>query len=355
MDPLAPIPTPPSQRWREFRIQALPVMTFIAVLICVVALWGRYVVPTNMVGEVEMVQANIISAVPGTIREMKVQRFQRVKAGEEIAVVSTMDAATVQASLRAVEAEMKLMRARMQLDIERNTQSYQQTYLDYLSERAELVSERVRARLYQLEADRLEQLLTNTPPLTSKTEFEAALLLAETSRTNVVEREKYLAEKEKILPMLVPATNADAAILDAIKAQEELLQAEGQTVSIKAPIDGVISAVHQFSGSKIVENMSIAVISSTEATRIIGYVRRPYEAIPKPGDTVKIRRHSFKREVAEGTVLDVSGHLAPISTALVPFPMNSNTNELGMPFAVSVPAQLALLPGESVDLILNKK
>ena len=26
MEPLAPIPTPPAQRWREFRIQALPVV-----------------------------------------------------------------------------------------------------------------------------------------------------------------------------------------------------------------------------------------------------------------------------------------------------------------------------------------
>src|SRR6185436_6665330 len=100
MDPLAPIPTPPAQRWREFRIQALPVVTFLGVLACVVALWGKYVVPTNMVGEVETMQANVITAVPGTIKEVKVKRFQRVRAGEEIAVISTMDAETLQASLR---------------------------------------------------------------------------------------------------------------------------------------------------------------------------------------------------------------------------------------------------------------
>ena len=33
MESLPPIPTPPAERWREFRIQALPLMTFVAVLL----------------------------------------------------------------------------------------------------------------------------------------------------------------------------------------------------------------------------------------------------------------------------------------------------------------------------------
>ena len=75
--PLAPIPTPPAQRWREFRIQALPVITFLGILACVVVMWRQYVLPTNIGGEVEAIRANIISSVPGTIKELKVKRFQR--------------------------------------------------------------------------------------------------------------------------------------------------------------------------------------------------------------------------------------------------------------------------------------
>src|SRR6185436_9795074 len=112
MDPLAPIPTPPAQRWREFRIQALPVLTFIAVLVCVVVMWDRYVVPANLIGEVESLRVNVISSVPGTLRELKVARFQHVSKGEEIAQISTMDPELFQAELRAIEAELKLLRAR---------------------------------------------------------------------------------------------------------------------------------------------------------------------------------------------------------------------------------------------------
>jgi multidrug resistance efflux pump len=355
MDSLAPIPTPPSQRWKEFRIQALPVVTFIAVLVCVIVLWRNYVVPTSMVGQVELVQANVISSVPATVKEIKVKQFQHVKAGDEIAVLSALDTETVQASLRAAEGDLKLMRARMQLDIERNTQSYEQTHLEYLREVSDVAVERIRADIYEAEANRQYKLLTNTPKaLTSQTDYDAALLLAASTRTNVLVKEAYLKQKAETLPKLQPSTKADEAILEAIKGQEDLLRAEGSTISIKAPIDGVVSSVNVFAGSKIVQNLPLVTIVSTEPTRIIAYVRKPYGEIPKPGQTVKIRRQSSRRETADGTVLDVSLHLAPISTSLVPMSTAANTNELGLPFSVSIPAQLALLPGEAVDLMLDK-
>src|SRR6185503_11090496 len=146
---LAPIPTPPAQRWREFRIQALPVITFLGILVCVVLMWKQYVLPTNIVGEVESVRATVMSSVEGTIKELKVKRFQRVAVGEEIAIISTMDAETLQSSLRAIEADLKLMRARMQLDQERNLQGYELARLDYLKERVELAIHRVDAQVYE--------------------------------------------------------------------------------------------------------------------------------------------------------------------------------------------------------------
>jgi multidrug resistance efflux pump len=354
MDPLAPIPTPPAQRWREFRIQALPILTFIGVLVCVVALWHNYVLPTNMVGEVESTHANVISTVPGTIKELKVGRFQRVKAGEEIAVLSTMDAETLQASLRAIEGDLKLMRARMQLDVERNLQSYASFRMEYLNERVDLNLERVRSHYFDSEAERLHKLLTNDPPLIDLTTYEAALRLAATAHTNLIDREKFLVEKEKILPQLAPSSTADEAILEAIKGQEEALRAVSQTISLKSPIDGMVNMVLHQAGEKIMGNMPVVTISATSATRIVGYVRKPYGVIPQPGDTIQIVRQTFKREVAQGKVLEVGGQLEAIDFNLAPI-TSGKTNELGLPFSVSIPAELTLIPGEPVDLILNKK
>jgi multidrug resistance efflux pump len=358
MESLPPIPTPPAERWREFRIQALPLMTFVVLLLGVVLLWKQYVLPTNIVGEVEAVRANVISSADGTLKELKVKRFQRVAAGEEIAVITTMDPATVQASLREVEAEMKVLRARMELDMKRNDHAYELARLDLHKERVELNLQRVQQRFKQFEADRLYQLMTNNPPLTDKTTYELALGEAAALATNVIETEIYLAEKEKTLPKLAPGASADAdkVIAENILAAEEVLRSEGQIVSIKSPIDGMVSAVFRYQGEKIVANANVPIVtvSALQPTRIIGYVRKPFSEVPKQGDMVTIRRLSFKREHAQGVVLEVSGQLEMITPTLIPVQPGVKI-EMGLPFSVSVPAEMTLIPGEPVDLIIAKK
>ena len=354
MDTLAPIPTPPAQRWREFRIQTLPIVTFLVVIVCVGLLWKQYVLPTNIVGEVEAVRANIISTVPATLKELKVARFDRVTNGQVVAVLSTMDTELFQATLHSIEADLKLLRARIQLDMERNDYDYESLRLQFLNERVVLAVERVNNRYYESEVARQQQLLTNAPPLIDISAYEAAVRLAESSRTNIIEREKYLAEEEKILPGLIPLTKADEAIVEAIRAQEEKLRAQAMLIPLKSPIDGMVSFVLHSQGEKIIANTPLVTISAVASTRIVGYVRKPFSGLPKVGDTVQIRRQTVKREMAQGTVLNVSGQLEAISPTLVP-PQAGTKAEMGLPFAVSLPAELALIPGESVDLLFGKK
>lgn len=358
MESLPPIPTPPAERWREFRIQVMPLMTFVVVLLGVVLLWKQYVVPSNIIGEVEAVRANVISSVDGTLKELKVKRFQRVAAGEEIALVSTMDTATLEASFRQVEAELKVMRARMELDSKRNEQGYELARLELNKERVELNLVRVQAFFKRKEADRLHNLLTNIPPLASESEYELVLAEAAAMSTNVIEGEIYLAEKEKTLPRLAPGPNAEAdkVIADNIQAAEEVLRSQGQIISIKSPIDGMVSAVFRFQGEKIVANANVPIvtISALQPTRIIGYVRKPFSEVPKQGDMVTIRKLTGKREQAQGVVLEVSGQLEQITPTLIPVQPGVKI-EMGLPFSVSVPAEMALIPGEPVDLIVAKR
>ncbi len=358
MESLPPIPTPPAERWREFRIQVMPLMTFSVVLLGVVLLWKQYVVPSNIIGEVEAQRANVISSVDGTLKELKVKRFQRVAAGEEIAVISTMDTATLEASFRQVEAELKVMRARMELDMKRNEQSYELARLELHKERVELNLVRVQAFFKRKEADRLHNLLTNNPPLASDSEYELVLAEAAAMSTNVIEGEIYLAEKEKTLPKLAPGPNAEAdkVIADNIQAAEEVLRSQGQIVSIKSPIDGMVSAVFRYQGEKIVANANVPIVtvSALQPTRIIGYVRKPFNEVPKQGDMVTIRKLTSKREQAQGVVLEVSGQLEPITPTLIPAQPGIKI-ELGLAFSVSVPAEMTLIPGEPVDLIVTKR
>ena len=56
MDSLPPIPTPAAQRWREFRIQILPVIVFVCTMVAIALMWRSFVQASRVVGEVEAVK-----------------------------------------------------------------------------------------------------------------------------------------------------------------------------------------------------------------------------------------------------------------------------------------------------------
>src|SRR5436190_382409 len=130
MESLPPIPTPPAQRWREFRIQVLPLLVFVAVLVAIGMLWRNFVQPSGMVGEVEAVKANVISLADGVVAVLSVERFDYVTNGQVIGQIETTAPEIIKASFATIQSDLTVMRARMKLDELRNQQSYQQLQLD---------------------------------------------------------------------------------------------------------------------------------------------------------------------------------------------------------------------------------
>ena len=53
MNELKPIPIPLKQRWHEFRVVYLPILTFVGLLAAIAHMWSLYVQPAAIVGEVE--------------------------------------------------------------------------------------------------------------------------------------------------------------------------------------------------------------------------------------------------------------------------------------------------------------
>src|SRR5205814_1131262 len=62
MNSLPAIPTPRAQRWRDFRLQGLPVLVFAIVAAVIFYMWNQNLGPSTFVGEVEAVQENV--AIP---------------------------------------------------------------------------------------------------------------------------------------------------------------------------------------------------------------------------------------------------------------------------------------------------
>jgi len=354
MDPLTPIPTPPAQRWREFRIQVLPPLAFVAVMVCVGLLWQRYVFPSNIVAQVEAETASVISTQPGKIETLAVQRFQQVKKGDVIAILSIADTNLLAAGIESTRADLAIMRERIEVGTLRGTQNYEQQRLTYLEQRAQWLEDQVNVKLAEATYRIQEDLMKRVPPLTDSNTYNQAYFRWEALQVRVREMEAFLKEKEHVLPrLLADVTNSAGVIEQAIEARTKHILAASSNIVLRAPMDGIITLCSNAVGERIMAGTPIVVISATKPERIIAYMRQPIAATPKPGDTVQVRRRTFRRQTATATISDVGPQLESISPALM-LPGVGKV-DLGLPFAVNLPSQLNLLPGEIVDVIYEPK
>jgi multidrug resistance efflux pump len=360
MEPLSPIPVPRENQWREFRIRRIPLVVFFTALVVVIFIWKDNVAAPSFVGEVETIQANVISTLPGQLVEMNVDRFQKVSRGEVVGKVYPADPELLKASLATIEIELKTLQTRVALDEERNEVNYEQFHMDLLSQRVELATAKINLQFAENEFRRIKTLREEN--LVSQSEFELAENLRDARREEVGEKSKLISEMESRLRELSAVGNPRGirtnSLSQAIAAQEaQLLLTEGP-ITLIAPMDGVVAAVHHRAGEKIMAGLPIVTITAPRSNRIVAFARQPLHLVPKVGDRVEISTRSTPRKTAKSTILQVGSTVEPMVV-----PANTDTKglfsnalgnpmERGLAFAVALPQELALYPGETVDLII---
>jgi multidrug resistance efflux pump len=356
MEKLPPIPTPLATRWREFRYQFLPFITFAVIVAVVAVMWRTYVVPPNVLAEVEPMTANVISTQPGTVVTLNVERFQRVTNGQEIGQVLVLETNVLMAGLLEIEADLQVRRSQLDLTTLRDSMIYERERLLYLQEVVQHNINKVLLIRYTAEYLRASNLFNSKNPVMSQQDYEKAQAQYEKYKVDVEETTKFLAEKEKALPRLkVDASNTLHFVELEIKAQEERLKAVNQNLILRAPIDGTVSTIKHRPGERVVAGDPIVVITPLNSDRIIAYVRQPMNVVPKVNDWVQIRRQTFKREVGYGKVVEVGTQLEAIDKALLASQGTAVKVEMALPFLVRVRDAMNLAPGERVDLILNPR
>jgi multidrug resistance efflux pump len=319
-------------------------------------MWRSYVHPPSLVGEVEAVRANVISTLDGTVLELKVDTLQPVTNGQELAVVSIIEPEVQQAELKAVEADLELMKARMAVDTSRNTQSYEQMRLQLLSDKVQLAIDQTNLNLAEIEFNRAEQLF-NSKTLISQAQFEIAKARRDALGVTVSAKTALVAEQEKTLSKLDPlqVPSSDAAIAAAIQAQQDRLIRLQKPLVLRAPSAGFVSSINKRPGERITAGLPILVVSGNKADRIIGWVRQPVLLKPSPGDLVEVRSRRLLGHVTQATVTVVGKQLEPVSPAALPFTLQANRIEYGLQFLVKVPPGNDLIPGEMVGLNFKGK
>ncbi len=355
MEPLQKIPSPASLKWREFRYNFMPAAVFIVVCVTSVAIWKERVAMPQMVGEVETVASAVVSGEDGLIVEIKAERFATVKKGQAIAEIRTSDPESVQVALAAISTDLQVQQTRLTQDQQRILQDYEKLRLNSFAERVALATANVDLEFARSELARISQLHSDS--LVSEGEFERAQAIATSRQAEVEERTRLLHEIEEGLKNLTPAAaenftaSISGSIEKAIAAQEEKLKLSRKSVTLRAPIDGVVSEVFHLEGERVLAGDAIATITATDPQHIIGYLSQPIAVSPKIGDTVEVRSRSNQRKVGLAKVLKVGKIIEPISKKLVM--QESTGSRAGLPLLISIPDDIPFLPGEIVDLAIR--
>ncbi|MGB9604200.1 MAG: hypothetical protein ACPMAG_15550, partial [Limisphaerales bacterium] len=225
MKRLPKIPSPPLHYWNFFRQHILPVIVFLLALYAAVLLWKEHIGPANIIGEVEMMRANVTTTINGTVTDLNVDLLQRVQKGQPICTVIAYDPDTTKASLAAIAADLETLRSRILIDQRRNNTAYEQLRVELLLRRVELANEKVNLDYAKSEFDRTYKLFKEG----SDTEFQVNYWRSQRDmfQAKVNELEKLVADLEQTVDRLKPMltstemeNSVNKVISDAITAKQ---------------------------------------------------------------------------------------------------------------------------------------
>ena len=359
MSDFRPIPIPIRHRWREIRIQGIPVLVFLMALAAVVFLWDRELRPSVLSGEVYAVVSHVNAPGSGTMESLSVRPFQRVEAGEVVATVAQVPEARVTAALAVLQAEIELTRqgaADPVLDQHRNLLNWQSLRQDSLEARTRLASLQVRARQAGREYERVRALHANNqvPAIEydrAHAEHEALTAEAEALQLVVEEFSRALAAAPHDADDLTrPMASAIAATMDWQEKRLRQLELDLSPLEVRAPIAGVVTLLHTQPGAHVMEGALLFEIRAEEADHIIGYLREPVVFEPREGMKVEVAQRGSSRARAEAEILRIGPQFEALGPAFQqPFVQRE---ERAIPLLISLPGNLRLRPGELVDLRL---
>lgn len=356
----SPIPIPLRQRWRELRLRYVPALIFIVIVFVLALLWKDYASAPTLVGQAEVLPANVSCYKPGMLAQLSVNRFQKVMAGQAIGQVLVTDPKILAASLAVIQAEIGVLRTTQQpiTDKQRAAMDYSQLRLDWMRQRAQLGIARANLQFAEADYHRTEELFKDK--IVSERVFEQAKAAQGRLQNEVGELVPLVAEQERNLEQLQPTNTADISkvtdesLRAAIAAEESklsLTEAELGPIMLRAPADGMVDVIYHRVGEAVTAGEPIVTIAPFNAVRIIGYLRPPILEDPKLGAQVEVRTRGPRQQVGVAQIIEVGTQFEPFPLALQ-IPVRLASTELGLPLCISIPSSMTIRPGELVDLKL---
>jgi len=357
----APIPRPVHLRWEDLRIRLIPALLFLGAWAAVFVIWRQHGVTPYIVGQAEPIAANVSCYKAGVLAELTVSRFQRVKAGELVGHVMITQPAILAAAVAERLADIQMLQAEMKplLAQQRNAMDYDQLQIDWMRQRAALAAAQVNLQLAEAEFRRMDAL--HKEQIVSQRVYEEAKAAQDRYRDEVGQLTILVGQAGTNFQALQVTNRTDLTkvtsdpLRAAIAVQEaklKLTEAELNPLPLRAPIDGIVSTVYVRPGETVTPGQPIVAVTTLEPARIVGYLRSPLLADPKPGMAVDVLTRGMVRHVGSAKIIEVGTQFETVPAVCLG-PVHFADVVLGLPINVSLPAGVKIRPGELVDLALH--
>ncbi len=361
---LEPISTPKELLWRDFRVDYLPWIVLILLIVITWIFWSKTGVAPTLMAEAEIVKAQLVAPGNGIVQQVIAERFSQVKAGDPLIVFKLTDPNN---ALNSIRMELDLLSAKAEKS--QSSISTRRAEADYYSLKLDLLAKKIDLEQAKVELTRTEKDLARATELVKdkyiSDEFYDISLAAhdnaQAAVSNLQEMLPLLSENVEKLRLSIEkdATDIDTHYsqlekeLDSLQTKLDNIAGPETPIILSAPIDGIISGVWCTPGETVADGQIMAMVNASESTRLIGYLRQPFSVDPTPGMQATIVTHTSRRTLATTEVEYVGNFMEPITNSLARV-STSQLVDMGMPISFKIPEGVKIRPGEVVGIMLRK-
>lgn len=288
----------------------------------------------------------------GVIEKLLVEPNQPVEEGQVMAILRPFDIRSV---FDRLQLEVALQRLRLQPSAaEENAMGFERIRVELLRTESELEIARVRLVHAGREAERgallhRDGLLAQAAWRELEQNRDALQAEVQTKQVAVTQIRGRLAALETIGS---PGSSSAPAAASLDARLERLLQ-EAQhalePVAIVAPRSGVVQFVARHAGETIEPGEGFIGVTARRSDRIVSYLRQPYPVEIEVGMTVEVATRERRRRTFQSYVTHVGARVEAITNSLALVRPNA-LFDAGLPFVVSMPANVDVRPGELLDI-----
>jgi multidrug resistance efflux pump len=336
------------------RLRALPGPLMVA-LVVIAAAAGVYLLQhgtfaPNAVGYAEAVRHVIAPVATGRIDSVAVYVGQGVKAGETIAV---LEGRAVRLARERAVAEL----AKLTADVAATAQTQEfrvtRSELGLLKARAGERGDRAELKEIAERLDRLDSLLARQMVAATEDERAREKLSALTARVQTYDQAMHRGQAG-LTPRAVDDHDHERAIelhvapaRLAVVAQETALreiELAIEQLTLRAPVDGVVSTISHFTGDIVKGGEEVAVLVTSRPGFIVAVVPERGAARLKQGTRADVRRGTFGYTSLVGHVVEIAPEIDEVIPRARPSP---SIPAWGRRVGIQLDGAPEILPGEA--------